>query len=182
MRSERGRAAATMARGLVGAWALLAAAGIGAVAGQEEAADPPDSSDVRAPAADNAPGEAGADTTAADSAVAGIDQVSYQREVFDYPAFQRRDPFRPRLGGATEGPRFENLVLSGVIYNPTVGSVAVLVDRATGRRHRVREGHRLGELRIDVIRRAEVEILVPAPAGRERRVLRVEKQREESEG
>lgn len=169
-----------MARGLVGALALIVTTGVGPAAGQEEGATSPDSSSVGASVTDSAPGDA-AGPTPADSAAAG-GAISYEREVFDYPRLRRRDPFRPGVGGATEGPRFENLVLSGVIFNPTVGSVAVLVDRATGRRHRVREGQRLGELRIDTIRPSEVDVLVPAPGGRERRVLRVEKQREESEG
>lgn len=162
---------------------LLGALGVGvATAQQAESEASGDSADVESSVADTMAGE---DSSGAPEGSTGgtTDPVSYQREVFDYPSFGRRDPFRSRTGGVTEGPRFENLVLSGVIYNPRVGSVAVLVDRATGRRHRVREGQRLGQMRIDSIRRSEVELLLPAPDGQEARVLSMETRRdEESEG
>lgn len=174
---------ASAARVAAGVALLFVAFGVGgATAQQGESEASGDTAEVEASVADTVAGEDSVD--AAEDAVGGTtDPVSYQREVFDYPSFDRRDPFRARTGGVTEGPRFENLVLSGVIYNPSVGSVAVLVDRATGRRHRVREGQRLGQMRIDTIRRSEVELLLPAPDGQEARVLSMETRRdEESEG
>ncbi|MFW6191988.1 MAG: hypothetical protein ACOC83_00765, partial [Gemmatimonadota bacterium] len=162
---------------------LLGALGAGSAAAQQaESETSGDTTDVEASVVDTVAADDSADA-AEGSTEGATDPVSYQREVFDYPSLDRRDPFRARTGGVTEGPRFENLVLSGVIYNPSVGSVAVLVDRATGRRHRVREGQRLGQMRIDSIRRSEVELLLPAADGQEARVLSMETRRdEESEG
>lgn len=188
MRSERGSSRVaglfvSVARVAAGGALLLGALGVGVAAAQQEESEASgDTADVEASVADTVADEDSAD--GAEGAAGGTtDPVSYQREVFDYPSFDRRDPFRARTGGVTEGPRFENLVLSGVIYNPSVGSVAVLVDRATGRRHRVREGQRLGQMRIDTIRSSEVVLLLPAPDGEEARVLSMETRRdEESEG
>lgn len=187
MRTEQGRRvvafSASAVRVAVGGALLLGALGVGgATAQQAESEASGDTADVEASVVDTMAGEDAAG--AAEGSTGGTtDPVSYQREVFDYPSFDRRDPFRARTGGVTEGPRFENLVLSGVIYNPSVGSVAVLVDRATGRRHRVREGQRLGQMWIDSIRRSEVELLLPGPEGRVARVLSMETRRnEESEG
>ena len=67
-----------------------------------------------------------------------------EREVFDYSAGGRRDPFKPLDAGSELGPRFEDLELSGVIYSPEAGSIVVLVDRNTLRRYRVWEGDVIG--------------------------------------
>ena len=56
----------------------------------------------------------------------------YEREVFDYPSLGRRDPFRALNEGEQIGPRFEDLSVAGVLYNPAVGSVATLTDGKTG--------------------------------------------------
>lgn len=50
----------------------------------------------------------------------------FEREVFRYPAFQRRNPFQELLGDEG-GPRFEQIVLRGIIYSDAPGeSVALL--------------------------------------------------------
>lgn len=67
-----------------------------------------------------------------------------EREAFDYPGAGRRDPFRPLDTGSELGPRFEDLELSGIIYSPEAGSIVVLVDRISLRRHRVWEGDAIG--------------------------------------
>ena len=53
-------------------------------------------------------------------------ELVFEREVFQYPAFQRRNPFLP-LEGAQGGIRYEQLSLIGIMYSsdPTA-SVAVL--------------------------------------------------------
>jgi len=76
------------------------------------------------------------------------DSPGMRREVFDYPMAGRRDPFEPLSAGEELGPRFEDLRLSGVIYSPERGSVAVLVDQATSRRYRVWEGDVIGGARL----------------------------------
>lgn len=76
------------------------------------------------------------------------DSPGMRREVFDYPAAGRRDPFEPLSAGEELGPRFEDLRLAGVIYSPERGSMAVLVDQATRRRYRVWEGDVIGGARL----------------------------------
>lgn len=53
-------------------------------------------------------------------------ELVFEREVFQYPSFQRKNPFLPLDEGNT-GPRFEQLSVIGIMYsdNPT-SSVAVL--------------------------------------------------------
>jgi hypothetical protein len=83
----------------------------------------------------------------------------FEREIFNYPTFQRRNPFRP-LSGADSGPRFEDLVLLGVIVSGNrAGSIATVGERPPGsgqqapsRTHRLREGQVLGNTRILEIR------------------------------
>lgn len=84
------------------------------------------------------------------------------REVFEYPVEGRRDPFEPLSAGEQLGPRFEDLRLSGVIYSPERGSIAVLVDRATQRRYRVWEGDVIGGARLIRVGpdRAEFQVTV----------------------
>jgi hypothetical protein len=59
-------------------------------------------------------------------------ELVFEREVFEYPAFTRRNPFNPLLAaGAGGGPRYEQLTLIGVMWSPSpASSVAVL---STGR-------------------------------------------------
>lgn len=105
-------------------------------------------------------------------------EVEYRRETFSYPQ-RTRNPFEPVNAGVQEGPRFQNLVLAGVIYSPSVGSVAVLVDRSTGRRYRVREGERIGQATVLNIRRSDVLFSVSGATQSRQETLQVEKQNEE---
>ncbi len=121
-------------------------------------------------------GEARSDTVAADTAA----EVSYQREVFTYPTRGRPDPFRPPQLGAGSGPHFEDLSLAGLIYAPEIGSVAILTDRSTGKRHRVRDGERLGSVRVVEIRSDAVVFSVQGVAGPRREVLQATREEEEN--
>lgn len=102
----------------------------------------------------------------------------YQREVFEYPSLGRRDPFRALNTGERIGPQFDDLRLSGVLFNPSVGSVATLLDETTGRRYRVREGERLGEARIIAIRTDEVDFLITSFGISRQETLRVKRDKE----
>lgn len=92
----------------------------------------------------------------------GSASATLTREVFDYPVDGRRDPFEPLSAGEELGPRFEDLRLAGVIYSPERGSMAVLVDAATGRRYRVWEGDVIGGARLVRVHpdRAEFQVTV----------------------
>lgn len=102
----------------------------------------------------------------------------YQREIFDYPSLGRRDPFRALNEGEQIGPRFEDLTVAGVLYNPAVGSVATLTDQKTGKRYRAREGDRFGEIRIAAIRAQEVDFVITSFGISRRETLRVDRDKE----
>lgn len=97
----------------------------------------------------------------------------YEREVFTYPSLGRRDPFRPLNAGEQLGPRFDDLTLSGVLFNPAVGSVATMTDRKTGQRYRAREGDVLGDIRIAAIRAGEVDFVITSFGISRRETLKV---------
>lgn len=107
------------------------------------------------------------------------DAALLQREVFEYPAIGRRDPFAPLSAGDELGPRFEDLGLSGIIYSPERGSIAVLVDRATQRRYRVWEGDMIGGARLLNVSEAEAEFLVTVFGVTRRDTLRLKAQDKE---
>lgn len=122
-------------------------------------------------------------TPPAGPTVADTMQLKLEREVFAYPQFGRRNPFRPLLGDES-GPRFEDLVLLGVILSSEPGeSVALMgisrgeavrpdsvavetgledertveLARATrSRTQRMRTGERWGNVRIVAIERNRV--------------------------
>ena len=102
-----------------------------------------------------------------------------EREVFDYPSDGRRDPFRELNPTTDLGPRFDDLDLAGVLYSPTVGSVAVLVDRLTLKRYRVWEGERVGGARLLRVSPTEVDFLVTVFGISRRETLTVKRQEEE---
>ena len=102
-----------------------------------------------------------------------------QREVFEYPATGRRDPFAPLSAGDELGPRFDDLRLSGIIYSPERGSIVVLVDRATQRRYRVWEGDAIGGARLVAVKPTQAEFLVTVFGVSRRDTLRLKTQDKE---
>ena len=66
-----------------------------------------------------------------------------------------------------------------LIFAPDVGSVAVLTDRTTKRRYRVREGDWLGDARVDRIRVDEVAFTVAGFGLSRTEVLRVAREDQE---
>lgn len=127
---------------------------------------------------------AGGDSVAAADSPAPPDTsagVTYRREVFEYPTGGRADPFRPLELGQGVGPRFENLVLAGIIHAPEIGSVVILRDRTTGSRHRVRDGERIGNARVVEIRADAVVFSVRGATGPRREILPAESEREENQ-
>ena len=94
--------------------------------------------------------------------------LAFEREVFTYPDYARRNPFRSLLGG-DEGPRFESLILLGILYSPFAGeSIALFAEgtrsitpatpgvpettivEVTGGTYRVRDGARVGNGNVTV--------------------------------
>ena len=97
--------------------------------------------------------------------------MAFEREVFTYPQFSRRNPFKTLVSAEGGGPRFENLLLLGILYSPFAGeSIAVFGEgtrttnpagaagrgtvtvELTGGTYRVREGTTLGNLSMNDIR------------------------------
>lgn len=107
--------------------------------------------------------------------------VTLEREVFDYPAVDRRDPFEPLSTGDELGPRFEDLRLAGVIYSPDRGSIAILVDAATRRRYRVWEGDVIGGARLVTVHPDEAEFQVTIFGVSRRDTLRLKTQDKEQD-
>jgi hypothetical protein len=157
-------------RAFVAVGTLAAAGVLGACS------EAPDASAQGAPAAQQgAPPQAAADTF----------QLVFEREVFSYPSFQRRNPFAP-ITAETAGPRFEDLELQMVIvFEDGGGSVATLAvrggqQRAGARSYRVREGDVLGNVRVVAIRLREIVVDVDEFGGRERRVLELRRSEPEA--
>ena len=105
--------------------------------------------------------------------------LAFEREVFSYPAYERRNPFKTLLADGGGGPRFERLLLLGIFYSddPTQ-SLALFVEgtrtvapaqpgvpetvtvEVTGGTYRVRAGESLGNVTVIRIDRQQVAIEV----------------------
>ena len=120
-----------------------------------------------------------ADTSAR---VSPVGSAGIGRETFYYPGGQRRDPFEPLSAGDELGPRFEDLNLSGIVYSPSTGSIAVLTDKATGKRYRVWEGDMIGGAKLVRVRASEVDFVVTAYGVSRQETLRLKSQDKEQGG
>lgn len=96
-------------------------------------------------------------------------ELVFEREVFTYPGFTRRNPFRPLDAADSGGPRFERLSLIGIMYSPDPGAgVAVLstggvtvaedgtMSAVDGEAYNAKVGDRIGNTTIVEIRRDAV--------------------------
>ena len=83
------------------------------------------------------------------------------REKYTYSG-GRRDPFESVLETASTGPELPDLQLVSVLYvdRAPATSVAVLHDKITGKRYTVREGDRLGRMRVAGIRPKDVTFTI----------------------
>ena len=112
------------------------------------------------------------------------DSVSlvFEREVFLYPQYQRRNPFAPLISGDEAGPRYEGLQLLGVIYSADPEkSVALFGPRAEQSAdalmttYRVRRGDQLGNIRILQIQETRVVVEVQEFGMREQRIMQLQR-------
>jgi hypothetical protein len=94
-----------------------------------------------------APGSTRADSMPADSTAGHETEV--QRETFAYSG-GTRDPFGSLMNLKSAGPELADLQLVGVYQDlrNSANSVAVLREKVTSRRHKVRVGDQLGRLRV----------------------------------
>lgn len=106
-------------------------------------------------------------------------ELVFEREIFVYPRYQRRNPFARLVGGDQDGPRFEELRLIGVVFSSDPSaSIAVLGPRegpAGGgedqRVYRLRRGQTLGNFRIVEIQRSRVVVMVDDFGMTEQRIM-----------
>jgi hypothetical protein len=107
----------------------------------------------------------------------------FEREVFFYPQYERRNPFAPLTAGDESGPRFETLQLLGIIYYPAPGESVALFgpraeqtqDQSQVRTYRVRRGMQLGNIRILEIQETRVVVDIEEFGMRERRIMELER-------
>ncbi|HEY8470485.1 MAG TPA: hypothetical protein VIL18_12615 [Longimicrobiales bacterium] len=111
--------------------ALLLCAGAAPLLAQQTAQNPP------RPARDSA---------AARPPANGEVELVFEREVFFYPTGNRRDPFSPL--SVSEGPRFEELTLRGIIHSSVPGQSVALLVGPGNRSYRVRRGETVGNARV----------------------------------
>ena len=108
----------------------------------------------------------------------------FEREVFSYPGSQRRDPFIRVVSGSEGGPRFEELMLIGLIFSPNPDlSVALFGPRGGGdqgqpagqqrsrRTFRGRRGDQIGNVRILEIQQTRVVVEVEDFGLTEQRIM-----------
>ena len=111
--------------------------------------------------------------------------LSFEREVFAYPEYARRNPFAPLLAAQGGGPRFERIVLLGILYAADAansialfaeGSTTVVSDteitvEVTGATYRLRVGDTVGNTTIREIQRHHVVVEVEEFGLTETRVM-----------
>ena len=99
------------------------------------------------------------------------------RETYAYTGGSR-DPFASVLDGNTAGPELADLDLVGIMYNPReqAASVATLRDRLSGKAYNVREGDRLGRMRVIDIRPKDVTFTIDDYGTERQETLSIRKQ------
>jgi hypothetical protein len=112
------------------------------------------------------------------------------REAFDYPAFQRRNPFAALTSAAEGGPRFDQMRLQLILYfeNDPARSIAVLAagggesvniqaaqtETARGQVRRMSIGERWGNVRVVAIQPDYILVDVSEFGLAERREMRLQ--------
>lgn len=114
-------------------------------------------------------------------------ELVFEREVFAYPTYTRRNPFRPLVGSQGNGPRFEQIRLRGVIWSVDPRrSVALFgMGDATAKEvvpgeintRRLRVGEVWGNMRVKEIQRDRVVVAVEEFGLSEERVLELNRKR-----
>lgn len=108
----------------------------------------------------------------------------FEREVFSYPSFERRNPFATLLANPAGGPRFEQMRLEGIIFSEAPGQSIALMSagrmgapnpdapgRAVGQSARLRVGEQWGNVRVREIRRNQIVVDVEEFGLIERRTM-----------
>ncbi len=149
--------------GPAGTTAVLAASTAPAGPGAAASAAAPDS--ARRPADPPASAtpvitNAAADSMHADS-MRKAHETDVERESFAYGGGSR-DPFASLMDLKSAGPELADLQLVGIYEDmqDAANSVAVLRDRTTGKRHKLRAGEQIGRLKVAQIRPKDIVFTV----------------------
>ena len=115
----------------------------------------------------------------------------FEREVFEYPSFPRSNPFIPLSASDQGGPRYEQLSLTGIIWDPdptfsvavmTTGAVNIADDGtvtiAPGDSYNAKVGQRLGNTTIREIQRDRVIVDVEEFGLTDRRTMFIASRRQ----
>jgi hypothetical protein len=120
------------------------------------------------------------------SATAAETELVFEREIFQYPEFTRRNPFIP-LDTDDTGPRFDQLSLIGVMYSADdpASSVAVVstggvafaddgtMSAVAGEAFYLKVGQRLGNVTVVQILREQVIVDVEEFGLKDRKTLEI---------
>lgn len=115
----------------------------------------------------------------------------FEREVFHYPSYERRNPFKPLVAADQGGPRFEQLRLMGIIHSDDPAlSLAVLgtstvttsedgssVSVTNGRSWYLKIGQSVGNVRVIEIRQDQVVVEVAEYGLTEQKIMQLETRR-----
>lgn len=97
-------------------------------------------------------------------------KLIFEREIFTYPAENRRDPFKP-IGQDVIGPLFEDLSLRMIIFSEVPNqSVVVVADRAK-KTYRLRRGETIGNAMVTQITSTRVVFTVDDYGNRRQETL-----------
>jgi hypothetical protein len=95
--------------------------------------------------------------SATDSAAAEPSEATVIRETFTYGG-AARDPFASLIKTAHAGPELADLQLVGIYEDLRYSgnSIAVLREKSTGKRYKLRQGEQVGRLRVTQVRSKDV--------------------------
>ena len=126
----------------------------------------------------------GGQPPAANPGAAPAAQLVFEREVFDYPTFERRNPFRPLVSSEQVGPRSEVVTLIGIVYEEEdpASSLGIFSTPAPEGdvpiTRRLRAGQTWGDLRVVEVRPREVVVAVDEFGTVEQRIMRLPTRRQ----
>jgi hypothetical protein len=118
-------------------------------------------------------------------------ELIFEREVFAYPTFQRRNPFVTLTAGDQGGPRFQQLRLMGIMFSEVpseslamlgTSTVEISEDATTvtvqdGQSWYLKVGQSVGNIRIVEIRREQVVVEVEEFGLTEQKIMQLQTRR-----
>jgi len=119
-------------------------------------------------------------------------ELIFEREIFVYPTFQRRNPFIALGAGNQGGPRYEQLRLMGIIYSERSSESVAIVGTSTvsvsedgssvtvepgGQSWYLKVGQSIGNIRIVEIHREQVVVEVEEFGLTEQKIMQLQTRR-----